>query len=183
MFNGPANTCSLPKINPAGIYLLKINNRNIKTIYEISAKLTVKTPKRRQWRWCGVFLLTWGSFRTPLCVLSLVDFELLNAGGENTKLVRGTFSSFSAKKPKEILLNSLKFVNINSLVIIKWTWRVFFQNLPSDHPPIHSAIFDISYDIWWKYGELLKIMKVFVNDLILIFMLFIACPSFSLCLF
>ena len=42
MHNEPVNTCSLPKINPAGIYLLKINNRNFKTRNEISPKLRVK---------------------------------------------------------------------------------------------------------------------------------------------
>ena len=33
---------------PAGIYLLKVNNRNTEIRCEISSKLTVKTPERRQ---------------------------------------------------------------------------------------------------------------------------------------
>ena len=33
---------------PAGIYLLKINNRNNRTRCEICAKLTIKTLERRQ---------------------------------------------------------------------------------------------------------------------------------------
>ena len=38
---------------PAGIYLLKINNRNTKTRCEICPKLTIKTPKWRQALfWC-----------------------------------------------------------------------------------------------------------------------------------
>ena len=32
---------------PAGNYLLKVNNRNTKTRYEICSKLTIKIPKRR----------------------------------------------------------------------------------------------------------------------------------------
>ena len=32
---------------PAGIYLLKVNNRNTRTRCEICSKLTIKTPKRR----------------------------------------------------------------------------------------------------------------------------------------
>ena len=32
---------------PAGVYLLKVNNRNIKIKCEISSKLTIKTPERR----------------------------------------------------------------------------------------------------------------------------------------
>ena len=33
--------------NPAGIYLLKVNNRNTRTRCEICSKLTIKTPERR----------------------------------------------------------------------------------------------------------------------------------------
>ena len=43
--------------NPAGIYLLKINNRNTRKRYEICSKLTIKTPERRQWRRSGVFIV------------------------------------------------------------------------------------------------------------------------------
>ena len=32
------------------IYLLKVNNRNTRTRFEICSKLTIKTPERRQWR-------------------------------------------------------------------------------------------------------------------------------------
>ena len=33
---------------PAGIYLFKVNNRNTRTRCEISSKLAIKTPERRQ---------------------------------------------------------------------------------------------------------------------------------------
>ena len=33
---------------PAGIYLLKVNNRNTRTRCEICSKLTIKTPEGRQ---------------------------------------------------------------------------------------------------------------------------------------
>ena len=36
------------KHNPANIYLLKVNNRNSRKRYEMSSKLTIKTPARRQ---------------------------------------------------------------------------------------------------------------------------------------
>ena len=35
---------------PAGIYLLKVNNRNTRIRCEICSKLTIKIPERRQWR-------------------------------------------------------------------------------------------------------------------------------------
>ena len=37
-------------IVPAGIYLLKVNNRNTRTRCEICPKLTIKTLERHQWR-------------------------------------------------------------------------------------------------------------------------------------
>ena len=37
------------KNSSAGIYLLKINDRNTRTICEICSKLTKKTPERCQW--------------------------------------------------------------------------------------------------------------------------------------
>ena len=41
---------------PAGIDLLKVDNRNI-TKSEICSKLTIKTPERRQWHCSGVFVV------------------------------------------------------------------------------------------------------------------------------
>ena len=35
---------------PAGIYLLKVNNKNTRTRFEICSKLTMKTPERRHWQ-------------------------------------------------------------------------------------------------------------------------------------
>ena len=38
------------KQDPAGIYLLKVNNRNTRTRCEICSMLTIKTPERRRSR-------------------------------------------------------------------------------------------------------------------------------------
>ena len=43
--------------NPTGIYMLKVNNRNIRTRCEIFSKLTIKIPERRQWRRFDVFIV------------------------------------------------------------------------------------------------------------------------------
>ena len=43
--------------HPAGIYLLKVNNRNTRTRCEICSKLTTKAPERRKWRRSGVFIV------------------------------------------------------------------------------------------------------------------------------
>ena len=41
------DTKFLYQYTPAGIYLLKVNNRNTRTRCEICSKLTIKTPERR----------------------------------------------------------------------------------------------------------------------------------------
>ena len=43
---------------PAGIYLLKVSNRNTRTRCEIFSKFTVKAPGRRQRRQCQLELET-----------------------------------------------------------------------------------------------------------------------------
>ena len=42
---------------PAGIYLLKVINRNTRTRCEIWSKLLVKTPERWHWRRSSIFIL------------------------------------------------------------------------------------------------------------------------------
>ena len=44
---------------PVGIYLLKVNNRNTRTRYEICSKLTVKTP---DWDFPTVIVTPWYLF-------------------------------------------------------------------------------------------------------------------------
>ena len=42
---------------PAGIHLLRVNNRNTRTRCEICSKLTIKTPEQRQWRRSDIFIV------------------------------------------------------------------------------------------------------------------------------
>ena len=51
------NIMKLAHFNPAGICLLKVNNRNTRTRCEICLELTIKTPKRSQWCRSGVFIV------------------------------------------------------------------------------------------------------------------------------
>ena len=55
-------------INPAGIYLLKVNNRNTRTRCEICSKLAIKTPKQHQQI---VYLGRFRCFRIVLACSSL----------------------------------------------------------------------------------------------------------------
>ena len=60
------------RTTPAGIYLLKGNNRNTRTRCEISSKLRIKTPERRHWRRSGSLLLMLTFTRCPSVFLLLI---------------------------------------------------------------------------------------------------------------
>ena len=60
---------SLP--SPAGIYLLKVNNRNTRSRCEISSKLTITTPERHQWRRSGIFIVNFEHI-SPLVLVFLL---------------------------------------------------------------------------------------------------------------
>ena len=49
------NNCQ--KLNQAGNYLLKVDNRNTRKRCEACSKLTIKTLERHHWRRSGVFIV------------------------------------------------------------------------------------------------------------------------------
>ena len=57
-----------------GICLLKVNRRN--TRCEICSKLTIKTPKRRQWRRSGVFILNFEHISRLVLVFLLLTLNM-----------------------------------------------------------------------------------------------------------
>ena len=52
------------KVNPVGIYLFKVNNRNTRTRCEICSRLTIKTSERCHWHSSGVFIVNFNHFHT-----------------------------------------------------------------------------------------------------------------------
>ena len=63
LYTNLAGTQSRPVVFPAGIYLLKVNNRNTRTGCEICSKLTIKTPERRH-HWTPFTYYTLGTDTT-----------------------------------------------------------------------------------------------------------------------
>ena len=51
------STGSEKDLYTAGIFLLKVNNRNTRTGSEICSKLIIKTPEQCQWCRAGVFVV------------------------------------------------------------------------------------------------------------------------------
>ena len=61
--------------NPANIYLLKVNNRNIKKRYEICSLLTVKTPQRCQWHLSGILIVNFENISHLFLVFILLTLN------------------------------------------------------------------------------------------------------------
>ena len=61
---------------PAGIYLLKVNNRNTRTRGEICTKLTIKSLERRQWCRSGIFLVNFEHISHLVLVFLLLTLNM-----------------------------------------------------------------------------------------------------------
>ena len=75
---------------PAGIYLLKVNNRNNRTRRQIYSKLTIKTPERRQWRRSTVFIVNF-EYILHLALVFTVKFEHVIAGWDKSTTLKYDF--------------------------------------------------------------------------------------------
>ena len=63
-------------VYPAGIYLLKFNNRNTRTQCEICSKLTIKTVERRHWRRSAVFIVNFEHISHLVLVFLLLNLNM-----------------------------------------------------------------------------------------------------------
>ena len=61
---------------PAGIYLLKVNNRNTRTRCETRSEFTIKTPERRQWPRSGVFIVNFEHISYLVLVFLLLTLNM-----------------------------------------------------------------------------------------------------------
>ena len=62
---------------PVDIYLLKVNERNIITRYEICLKfLTIKKPEQYNWRHSGVFIVNFQHISHLVLVLLLLKLNI-----------------------------------------------------------------------------------------------------------
>ena len=69
----------LVDINPACIYLFKVNNRNTRAEREMCSEVTIRTPAIRQLRLSGVVIVNFEHI-SRLVLVSFVHFEQVNAG-------------------------------------------------------------------------------------------------------
>ena len=67
------------KLYPAGIYLLKVNNRNTRTRCEICSKLIIKYQNNALASFRYLYCWLWTYF-TPCSIVSIVNFEHVFGG-------------------------------------------------------------------------------------------------------
>ena len=103
----PNDVVSHRRLYPAGIYLLKFNNRNTKTRCEICSKLTIKTP--------GAFIVNF----EHLSHLNLV-FLLLTL---DSNFQLGSQVWF---KPKQTSKLELKPLTVFNKIFILYVWQPFW---------------------------------------------------------
>ena len=61
---------------PAGIYQLRVNNRNTRTRCEICSNLSIKTPERHQWRRSGIFIVNFQHISHLVLVFLLLTLNM-----------------------------------------------------------------------------------------------------------
>ena len=66
----------LNRTYPAGICLLKVNNRNTRARCEICSKLTIKIPERRHWRRSGIFIVNFEHISHLALVVLLLTLNI-----------------------------------------------------------------------------------------------------------
>ena len=71
---------------PAGIYLLKVNNRNTRTRCEICLKLTIKTSERCHYCRSGVFIVNLEHISHRILVFLLLTLNMYLSAGLIVKL-------------------------------------------------------------------------------------------------
>ena len=71
----PLRQYTIPTTNLASNCMFKVNNKNTRTRCEICSKLKIKTPKRRQWRPSGVFIVNFEHISHFVLVFLLLNLS------------------------------------------------------------------------------------------------------------
>ena len=61
--------------SPAGIYVIKVNDENTRTIFQTSSEFTMKTPERHQWCRFIVFIINFEKISHIVLVFTLLTLN------------------------------------------------------------------------------------------------------------
>ena len=104
--------------HPANIYLLKVNNRSTRKRCEICSKLTIKLPKRSQWRRFGVFIINSEHISQLFLVFLLLTLKKQMLAGHLTQITRLN---------KAILTTVLKKTRFHCVFAANSKWKYLLQ--------------------------------------------------------
>ena len=90
--------------DPAGIYLLKVNNINTRTKWEICSKLIIKIPERRYWRHSGIFIVNFEHISHLVLVFLLLTLKCNCWLGRNV-LYKESSPNFASNIKRSKLIN------------------------------------------------------------------------------
>ena len=102
----------------ANIYLLKVNNGNVRKVCQICSKLAIKTPERRQWRRSTVFV-----FNLEHISNLYLLFVLLNL----STLMFATYVASSSTIPVKFFRNVTFYCCITCQVIFSFSCEHFIS--------------------------------------------------------
>ena len=132
--------------NSAGIYLLKVNNRNTRIRCEICSKLTIKIPERRQWDRSGIFIVHFEHISHLVSTVSIVNFEHLIAGwGKDWELEAKT----NLKWYHALKIKAWEFLCYIHSSLTSFSVLLTFKSLSSDNLSLdlhEAAIFWVKSD-------------------------------------
>ena len=138
---------------PGGIYLLKVNNRNTRTMYKSCSKLTIKTSERCHWLsiW-AVCAVTKQSFKRTFPTRLNKKGRVLWDFCGRTQLI----NSFQSKIRKKFEIKKLKDVTksqsliTNSMIIIfKWPHMTRWSKVCMTLRSVASYINPLLSNFWW----------------------------------
>ena len=105
MFSG-----GIERDHSAGIYLLKVNNRNTRTSCEICLKLTIKIPERRHWRCSGIFIVSFEYISHLFLVFLLLTLNMKLLAGQQHEMGESTYVADAAVYLLMILLQHFQWL-------------------------------------------------------------------------
>ena len=116
---------------PAGIHLLKVNNRNARTRCEICSKLTIRTPERYHCR-SGVFIVNFEQISHLVLV-----FLLLTLNMQLLPIYTVRYDAYSNFHHK-----CRAFLNIAQKILERLEFRFFFQRFALNSKQLGKGIFN-----------------------------------------
>ena len=96
--------CALIRPVPADIHLFKVNDQSDRAMGKICSKLTIKTPKRRQWRRSGVFIVNFEQISHIVLGFPLLTLNKAMPAGEHMDQIKSRILMYFALWRRQVMI-------------------------------------------------------------------------------